>query len=130
MANKKQRKIPKKQPMEQRRILFIMNDPQPKPDPRDVMFEVNRALAHARAETEVRTTNLRYTKNGHLSGLMSQNASADDLLRYRSPVFQKAREFDTLIVDLEKTERWRKLRIHGQSDAKSRSQCPSIVIVL
>lgn len=103
----------RKQPLEQRRILFIRNDQAPKPDPRDIMFEVNKALAHAKVDVAVRLTNLRYTMKGHLSGLMNENASADDLLRYGAVVFTKAREVDPAIIDLEKTERWRKLRVHG-----------------
>jgi hypothetical protein len=35
------------------------------------MFEVNKALAHAKADVTVRLINLRYSKKGHLSGLMN-----------------------------------------------------------
>lgn len=106
-------KKPKKHPLEQRRILFVRNDPAPRRDPRDVMFEVNKTLAQAKAEVAVRLINLRYTKKGHLSGLMNETASASDLLRYGAAVFAKAHEVDPTIIDIEKTEKWRKLRIHG-----------------
>lgn len=111
MTNKN--KKPKKHPLEQRRILFIRNDPAPKRDPRDVMFEVNRALVQAKAEAAVRLISLRYTKKGHLSGLMNETASAVDLLKYGAAVFAKVHGVDSTIIDIEKTEKWRKLRIHG-----------------
>lgn len=103
----------KKHPLEQRRILFVRDSPVPKSDPRDVMFEVNKALAHAKADVTVRLTNLRYSKKGHLSGLINENACAVDLLGYRQLALAAAHEVDPTIIDVEKTERWRKLRVHG-----------------
>lgn len=41
---------PKKHPLEQRRILFARNSQPNQYDARDIMFEVNKALAHARAD--------------------------------------------------------------------------------
>jgi hypothetical protein len=46
------------------------------------MFEINKALAHAKANVAVRLVRLRYTEKGNLSGLVSENADADDLLKY------------------------------------------------
>lgn len=103
----------KKHPLEQRRILFVRSNSAPESDPRDVMFEVNKALAHAKADVTVRLTNLRYSKKGHLSGLVNENACADDLLGYGPLVLAAAQGVDPTIIDVEKTERWRKMRVHG-----------------
>lgn len=103
----------KKHPIEQRRILFLRSNSAPASDPREVMFEVNKALAHAKADVTVRLTNLRYSKKGHLSGLMNESACADDLLGYGPLVLTAAQEVDPTITDVEKTERWRKMRVHG-----------------
>lgn len=46
------------------------------------MFEVNKALAHARAHVTVRLTKIRYTEKGNLTGVISENASAEGLLNY------------------------------------------------
>jgi hypothetical protein len=46
------------------------------------MFEVNKALAHARAHVTVRLTQMRYTEKGNLTGVTSENASAEELLSY------------------------------------------------
>lgn len=43
----------KKHPRDQRRVLFVRNVQSHECDPRDIMFEVNKALAHARAHVTV-----------------------------------------------------------------------------
>jgi hypothetical protein len=51
-------------------------------DLRDIMFEVNKALTHARANVPVRLINIGYTEKGHLTGEMGENACAEDLFAY------------------------------------------------
>jgi hypothetical protein len=47
------KKKSKKHPLDQRRVLFARNSQSRACDPRDIMFEVNKALAHARAHVAV-----------------------------------------------------------------------------
>lgn len=51
----------KKHSKDQRRILFIRNVQSHTCDPRDIIFEVNKALAHARAYVTVRLVKMEYT---------------------------------------------------------------------
>lgn len=53
--------------MDQGQALFTRNSQSHACDPRDIMFEVNKALAHARAHVAVRLINLTYTEKGSLS---------------------------------------------------------------
>lgn len=71
------------------------------------MFEVNKALAHARV------IKMRYTDKGNLTGVVSQNACADELLNYAPAVMATVKTLDPEVFYMEKTERWRKLRVHG-----------------
>jgi hypothetical protein len=77
------------------------------------MFEVNKALAHARAHVTVRLIKLRCTEKGNLSGMMRENACAEELLAHAAIVMAAVQKLDPAVVSIEKTERWRKLRVHG-----------------
>jgi hypothetical protein len=46
------------------------------------MFEVNKALTHARAYVAVRLVNLRYIEKGNLSGVVRENACPVELLEF------------------------------------------------
>lgn len=107
------KKKPKKYPLDQRRVLFTRRSESSDLDPRDIMFEINKALAHARASVAVRLINLKYTEKGNLSGIVSENACADDLFGYAAIVMPTVQKLDHAVVDMEKTEKWRKLRVHG-----------------
>lgn len=107
------RKKSKKHPLDQRRILFTRRSGVHDCDPRDIMFEINKALAHAQAQVAVRLISLKYTAKGNLSGLMSENACAEDLLQYAAIVMPTVQRLDHAVVDVEKTEKWRKVRVHG-----------------
>lgn len=72
----------KKHPLDQRRILFTRNSQSYACDPRDIMFEVNKALANTRAHTTIRLIKMRYTDKGNLSAVMRDNVCAEDLLEY------------------------------------------------
>jgi hypothetical protein len=52
---------------------------------------------------------------GNLSGLTVEQALADDLLEYAATVLAAARALDPAVTEVEKTEKWRKLRVHGVS---------------
>lgn len=106
------RKI-KKHSMDQRRILFTRNIQSHTCDPRDIMFEVNKALAHARAYVTVRLVKMGYTEKGSLTGVMSENACFEDLLEYATTVMAAVQNLDPEVTNMEKTEKWRKLRVHG-----------------
>lgn len=103
----------KKHPRDQRRALFVRNAQPHDCDPRDIMFEVNKALAHARAPVTVRLVKMHYTDKGNLTCVMSENASADELLNYAPIVMGAVRTLDPEVAYMEKTEKWLKLRVHG-----------------
>jgi len=103
----------KKHLLDQRRVLFARNSQSHACDPRDIMFEVNKALAHTRAHVAVRLTNLRYTEKGNLSGVVRENACAGDLLEFTPAVMSAVQKLDPAAINIEKTEKWQKLRVHG-----------------
>ena len=103
----------KKHPRGQRRVLFVRNVQSHDRDPRDIMFEVNKALAHSRAHVTVRLTQMAYTGKGNLTGVMSENACADELLSYAPAVMTAVKKLDPEVAYMEKTEKWLKLRVHG-----------------
>lgn len=73
----------KKHPLDQRRILFVRNVQNHTCDPRDIMFEINKALAHARANVTVRLIKMGYTAKGNLTGMIGENACAETFSRMR-----------------------------------------------
>jgi hypothetical protein len=77
------------------------------------MFEVNKALAHARANMTVRVIKMGYMEKGNLTGVMGENACADDLFAYAPAVMAAVQKIDSEVVYMDKTERWSKLRVHG-----------------
>jgi hypothetical protein len=82
-------------------------------DPRDVMFEVNKALAYARASVTARVIKTGYTERGNLTGVMGENACADDLLAYAPAVVAAVQKLNYEVMYVDNTEEWRKLRVHG-----------------
>lgn len=77
------------------------------------MFEVSKALAHSRTHVTVRLTQMAYTGKGNLTGVMSENACADELLSYAPAVMAAVKNLDPEVGYMEKTEKWLKLRVHG-----------------
>jgi hypothetical protein len=102
-----------KHPRDQRRVLFVRNVRSHDCDARDIMFEVNKALAHARAYVTVRLTKMGYTEKGNLTGVMSEHACADELLNYAPVVMTAVKKLDPQVAYMGKTEEWLKLRAHG-----------------
>lgn len=109
----KGKKNVRKHPRGQRRVLFVRNVQSHCCDPRDIMFEVSKALAHERAHVTVRLIKMGYTEKGNLTGVMSENASAEELLEYAPIVMAAIKKLDPEVAYMEKTERWLKLRVHG-----------------
>lgn len=107
------KKRPKKHPLDQRRILLVRSGESHQYDARDIMFEVNKALAHARAYVTVRIVKMKYTEKGNLSCVLSEHACAEELLEYAPVVMAAVQKLDPAVVSIEKTEKWRKLRVHG-----------------
>jgi len=104
---------PKKHPLDQRRILFVRHGEPHHCDTRDIMFEANKALAHARAGVAVRFIKAKYTEKGNLSCVLSEHTCAEELLEYAPTVMAAVQKLDSAVIDVEKTEKWRKLRVHG-----------------
>lgn len=103
----------KKHPRDQRRVLFVRNVQTHSCDPRDIMFEVKKAPAHARAHVTVRLTSMGYTEKGNFTGMMSENASAEELLNYAPVVMAAVKKLDPEVAYMENIEEWLKLRVHG-----------------
>jgi hypothetical protein len=111
VANGKKRT--KKHSLDQRRILFVRNVQSHDRDPQDIMFEVNKALANARAHLTVRLIKMGYTEKGNLTGVMGENACAEDLFAHAQAVMAVVQKLDPEVVYMDKTEKWFKLRVHG-----------------
>jgi hypothetical protein len=72
------KKVLKKHPADQRRVLLLRRSSTQQRDPRDIMLAVNKALAQEGADSTVRMVGLRYKKRGNLSGSTVEHARADD----------------------------------------------------
>jgi hypothetical protein len=70
-----------------------------------MMFEVNKALAHARAYATVRLNKVGFTEKGNLTGVMSKNAYAKDLLEFVLTLIAAVQKLDLEVNDIEKTEK-------------------------
>jgi hypothetical protein len=103
----------KKHPLDQRRILFTRNSLSHTCDPRNIMFEINKALAYAKADITIRLIRLTYIGKRDLSAVTSENVRAEDLLEYTPALIPVVQKLDPAVVDIEKTERWCKLRVYG-----------------
>jgi hypothetical protein len=62
--------------------LFVRNVQSYNRDPRDIIFEVNKALTNARAYVTVRLIEMGYTEKGNLTGVMGENAYAEDVFAH------------------------------------------------
>lgn len=54
-----------------------------------------------------------YTEKDNLTGVVGENACADDLFAYASTVMAAVQKIDPEVVYMDKTEKWCKLRGHG-----------------
>jgi hypothetical protein len=109
------KKKTRKHSLDQRRILFVRNVQSHDRDPQDIMFEVNKALANARAHLTVRLIKMGYTENGNLTGVMGENACAEDLFAHAQAVMAIVQKRDPEVVSMNKTVKWCKLRVHGMA---------------
>jgi hypothetical protein len=53
---------------------------------------------------------MKYTEKGNLSCVLSEHACVEELLRHAPAVMAAVQKLDPAVVDVEKTEKWRKLR--------------------
>ena len=74
------------------------------------MFEVNKALAHARAHVTVRMIRIGHTDKGNLTGVMSEDACADELLNYAPAVMAAVKKLDPEVAYMEKSSQWKARR--------------------
>jgi BMFP domain-containing protein YqiC len=107
------KKVHKKHPADQTRVLLPRRSPTQQRGPRDIMLAINKALAQEGADPTIRMVGVRYTKSGNQSGLTIEHARADHLLEYATTVLAAARALDPTVTEVEKTEKWSKLRVHG-----------------
>jgi hypothetical protein len=66
------------------------------------MFEVNKALAHARAHVTVRLTKTGYKGKGNLTGVVSEHTCADELLNYAPVVINALKNLDPEVAYMER----------------------------
>lgn len=109
------KKVLKKHPIDQRRVLFVRQDQTQNQDPRDIMLAINKALTQHGVDTTIRLAGLRYTRKGHLSGITVEHSRAEDLIEHAAIVIAAAGSLDPGVIEMEKTEKWRKMRVHGVS---------------
>jgi hypothetical protein len=107
------KKRTKKHSLDQRRILFVRNVKSYTCDPRDIMYEVNKALANARAHVTVRLIKMAYTDKGNLTGVVGENACAEEVFAYAAAVMAAVQKLDPEVAYMDRTEKWCKLRVHG-----------------
>jgi hypothetical protein len=107
------KKKTRKHSLDQWRILFVRNAQSHDRDPRDIMFEVNKALAHAKAHVTVRLIKMGYTEKGNLTGVIGENALAECLFVHAQAVMAAVQKLDPEVVYMDKTEKCCKLRVHG-----------------
>jgi hypothetical protein len=107
------KKKTKKHSLDQRRILFVRNAQSSDCDLRDIMFEVNKALANARAHVTVRLIKMGYTDKGNLTGVVGANACADEVFAHAPAVMAAVQKLDADVVYMDKTEKWCKPRVPG-----------------
>jgi hypothetical protein len=89
-TKRKTTRVLKKHSKNQRRVLFSREQDSPQcSDPRTIMLEINKAL-QVEANATVRLIEMRYTRKGHLSGVVDENARADDLLEHTTAVIVAA----------------------------------------
>ena len=62
--------------------MFVRNVLSHTYDLRDIMFEVNKALTHARAGVSVRLITIGYMEKGNLTGMIGENACVEDLFAH------------------------------------------------
>jgi hypothetical protein len=58
---------------------------------------------------------LSYTEKGQLSGLLGEYSTSQEVLIYKDLLITTARAFDPLVVGVQPTETWIKLKVHGVS---------------
>jgi hypothetical protein len=54
-----------------------------------------------------------YTEKGNLTGVMGENACAEDLFAYAQAAMAVVQKLDPEVVYMDKTEKWCKLHVHG-----------------
>jgi hypothetical protein len=103
----------KKHLLDQRRILFVRNVKSYTCDPRDIMLEVNKALTNTRAHVIVRLIKMGYTDKGNLTGVVGENACAEEVFAYVAAVIAIVQKLDPKVAYIDRTEKWCKLRVHS-----------------
>ena len=84
--------------------MFVRNVQPHTYDPRDIMFEVNKALTYAKAKVTVRLIKIGYTEKGNLIGIIGENACAEDLFAHTQAVMAVVQRLDPKVVYIDKTE--------------------------
>jgi hypothetical protein len=93
--------------------LFVRNVKSYTCDPRDIMFEVNKALANSRAYVTVRLIKMGYTDKGNLTSVVGENAYAEEVFVYVAAVMAAVQKLDPEVAYMDRIEKWCKLRVYG-----------------
>jgi len=101
--------------MEKRRVTFKRDNGLPLSQKKDldISSEVNRALFEAKVPHFVRIQGVTKNTRGSLSTITTPGATAEMLIRYREIVIKAARKVDAGIVDIETSELWESVKMHG-----------------
>jgi len=79
----------------------------------DISSEVNRVLFEAKVPHFECIQGVMKNTRGYLSTIMTPGATAEMLIRYAEIVIKTARKVDAAIVDIETSELWERVKMHG-----------------
>jgi len=101
--------------MEKRRVTFKRDNGLPLSQKKDldISSEVNRALFKAKVPHFVRIQGVTKNTRECLSTITTPAATAEMLIWYREIVIKAARKVDAGVVDIETSELWQKVKMHG-----------------
>jgi len=101
--------------MEKRRVTLKRDNGLPLSQKKDldISSEVNRALFEAKVPHFVRIQGVTKNTRGSLSTITTPGATTEMLIRYREIVIKVARKVDAGIVDIETSELWERVKMHG-----------------
>jgi len=101
--------------MEKRRVTYKMDNGLPLSQKKnlDISSEVNRALSEAEVPHFVRIQGVTKNTRGCLSTITTPGATAEMFIWYREIVIKAARKVDAEIVDIETSELWDRVKMHG-----------------
>ncbi len=104
---------------EKRRVIFRREAGLPQKSEEDLMLVLNESLQKTGAPAYIRFCRVGYAQSGAISALLTEKASAEDLVKEHSNVLiRAAKSIDEAVIGVEALERWQRLKVHGMSLAR------------